>query len=97
MSRASEKIIFVDGICNFGKTYWRVNFTQEEKYLIAGTQNFECNICNCDLNDGKFDIDHKHRLGYRNEKGELKGNNQIENLQALCKECHKEKTKTDKI
>jgi hypothetical protein len=97
MSRASEKIIFVDGICNFGKTYWRVNFTQEEKYLIAGTQNFKCNICNCDLNDGKFDIDHKHRLGYRNEKGELKGNNQIENLQALCKECHKEKTKTDKI
>ena len=97
MSRASEKIIFVDGICNFSKSYWRVNFTQEEKYLIAGTQNFKCNICGCDLNDGKFDIDHKYRLGYRNEKGELKGNNLITNLQALCKECHKTKTKTDKI
>lgn len=91
MSRASEKIVFVDGWCNFNGSTKRVNFTEEERCLIAGSQNWKCNDCGIDLEDAKYDIDHKVRLGSFDEKGNL-GTNNIGNLQALCKECHKHKT-----
>lgn len=89
MSRASKGIIFVEGWCNFNKSNRRILFHQEEKYLIAGTQNYKCKMCSNDLTDGKFDIDHITRL-------EDNGTNEINNLQALCKSCHKQKTKIDK-
>lgn len=91
MSRASEKVIFVDGWCNFNGSTRRVMFTQEEKYLILSLQDWMCNICGVELFDGGYEIDHKLRLGCINEKGDI-GNNTISNLQGLCKECHKEKT-----
>ena len=96
ISRASKKIVFVDGICNFNKSTKRVLFTEEERYLIASSQNWNCNICETELTDAKFEIDHIYRLGYVDDKGKVKGNNDLSNLQAICKTCHKEKTKTEK-
>jgi hypothetical protein len=94
MSRASKKIIFVNGWCNFNSSTKRVRFTEEERCLIAGSQNWKCNHCEENLLDFKYEIDHEIRLGEQNRKGKI-GTNNIENLQALCKECHKEKTKID--
>jgi hypothetical protein len=95
MSRASKKIVFVDGFCNFKNDSKRRLFTEEERCLLASLNNWKCKNCGVDLHDGKYDIDHINYLGYIDNKGELKGNNSIENLQALCKECHKLKTKQD--
>jgi hypothetical protein len=85
MSRASKRIVFVDGWCNFNKSNRRVIFTQEERYLIAGRQEWECANCFDELFDAKFDIDHVTPI----EHG---GTNELDNLQALCKTCHKMKT-----
>lgn len=85
MSRASKRIVFVDGWCNFNKSSRRVIFTQEERYLVAGRQDWECANCFEELFDAKFDIDHITPI----EHG---GTNELENLQALCKTCHKIKT-----
>ncbi len=96
ISRASKRIIFVKGKCNFQKTWWRVNFTQEERKLICDMQNWKCNICNKEINDREYDIDHIKRLGQKNKFNNIEGNNTISNLQALCKNCHKIKTKNDR-
>lgn len=95
ISRAKSKIVFVDGLCNFNGSTRRVLFTEEERFLVASSQNWECNICENEITDAKFDIDHKIRLGEKSNRGEL-GTNNLSNLQAICKTCHKEKTKTDK-
>lgn len=95
MSRASEKIVFVDGFCNFTNKDKRVQFTEEERCLIASIQNWKCNICSIELNDAKYEIDHIKRLGYVNEKNEKEGTNTLSNLQAICKTCHKEKTQKE--
>lgn len=86
MSRARKGIAFVNGVCNFSKRTYRVNFTEEERCLIAGNQEWSCNICKVELFDGGFDIDHIKPLSNG-------GDNEISNLQALCKHCHKIKTK----
>lgn len=92
MSRASKKIIFVSGWCNFNRGYKRVQFTEEERCLISSMQGWNCNSCNVELLDGRYEIDHINRLGVTNEYGDVIGNNEIRNLQALCKPCHKNKT-----
>lgn len=93
MSRSSEKIIFVDGHCNFSNTTQRVMFKEDERCLIASIQDWKCNACDTDLFDGRYEIDHIQRLGYKDDKGNLVGTNTISNLQAICKNCHKNKTK----
>jgi exodeoxyribonuclease V len=92
MSRASERIIFVDGFCHFNNSSRRVMFTEEERCLIAGSQYWRCNSCHIEIFDAKYDIDHIKPLGSLNKKGEIEGTNRIDNLQALCKQCHKNKT-----
>jgi hypothetical protein len=92
ISRASEKLIFVDGWCNFNNSSKRVIFTQEERCLISSSQNWLCNICETELFDGTYEIDHIERLGDYDSFGNLVGTNTISNLQSICKSCHKIKT-----
>jgi len=91
LSRASKRIIFVSGWCNFNNSIKRVNFTEEERCLIASSQEWKCNTCSTILTDAKYEIDHIIPLASYDDKNNL-GTNNISNLQALCKECHKEKT-----
>jgi exodeoxyribonuclease-5 len=97
MSRAKKRIIFINTKSNFKNTVKRVNFTQEERHMIALKTNFKCStIKGYDLynkpiycesyfeNVREFDVDHIKPL----QDG---GDNSIENLQILCKECHKNK------
>lgn len=85
LSRAKEKIIFVDKKEQFDETSKRRIFSEFEKHSIASTNDYKCGNCRKDLVDREFDCDHIVPLANG-------GKNAIENLQALCKSCHKFKT-----
>lgn len=90
MSRADSRIIFVDKNSNFKDNSNRYSFSEMERSAIASTQNYLCNICKIELNDNReFDVDHIIPIANG-------GKNTIDNLQAICKKCHSEKTKSEK-
>jgi hypothetical protein len=89
LSRAKEKIIFVNKKQQFDETNKRKLFSEFEKQSIASLNDYKCNLCRVNLVDRDFDIDHKIPIA----KG---GKNSIENLQPLCKKCHKIKTANEK-
>ena len=65
------------------------NVSESMKKYVASNQKWMCNNCNNLLN-ATYEIDHIIPL----YKG---GNNGINNLQALCKNCHGLKTLNDKL
>lgn len=89
MSRAKEKIIFIDKEDNFKDNSNRYSFSEFEKQSIASAYNYKCASCKTDLVEREFDCDHKIPLANG-------GKNSIENLQPLCKKCHKIKTANEK-
>jgi hypothetical protein len=90
MSRAKKRIIFVNRKSNLKDNNNRYSFTELERFSILSSQNYKCNICDIDLETGRdFDIDHVTPLANG-------GKNSANNLQAICKDCHKEKTKNEK-
>lgn len=90
MSRADSRLIFVNKASNFKDNSNRYSFTEIERSAIASTQDYFCNVCEIELNDNReFDVDHIIPIANG-------GTNRPENLQALCKECHQEKTKKEK-
>jgi len=89
MSRAKEKIIFIDKSEQFDDTSKRHSFSEFEKQSICSVYNYKCNVCRTDLVEREFDIDHKIPIASG-------GKNSIENLQPLCKSCHKKKTAFEK-
>jgi hypothetical protein len=58
--------------------------SETKKKYVASMQNWKCGHCQKQLT-AWFEVDHKMRLEYG-------GTNQVENLVALCRECHGEKT-----
>lgn len=66
----------------------RQSFTPFVKLKIACKQKYQCNICHILLPEC-FDIDHINPLF-------LGGNNDLENLQAICVNCHAEKTRNER-
>ena len=58
--------------------------SETKKKYVASMQNWKCGTCNEQLN-AWFEVDHKVRL----EHG---GGNNVENLVALCRDCHGRKT-----
>jgi len=90
LSRAKEKIIFVNKKEQFDQTSNRRLFSEFEKQSIASSYDYKCNICRSDLVEREFDIDHKLPIA-------LGGKNSVENLQPLCKTCHKNKTSKEKF
>ena len=58
--------------------------SETKKKFVASSQNWLCGECNKQLN-AWFEVDHKTRL----EHG---GSNEVNNLVALCRECHGQKT-----
>jgi hypothetical protein len=71
----------------FGKTKRSVSETK--KKFVASRQNWNCGDCNKQLN-AWFEVDHKIRL----EHG---GSNHVDNLVALCRECHGKKTTIENL
>lgn len=65
------------------------NVSESKKRYIASSQNWKCANCNQQLNH-TFEVDHKIRLEYG-------GSNEIDNLSALCRNCHGLKTASENI
>ncbi len=76
-------------ILNSGKKGTKRSVSETKKKFVASRQNWNCNDCNQQLN-AWFEVDHVIRL----EHG---GSNHIDNLVALCRECHGKKTTIENL
>ena len=65
------------------------NVSETKKKYVASRQNWKCNGCNEQLN-AWFEVDHVVRLEYG-------GSNHVDNLVALCRECHGKKTTIENL
>jgi hypothetical protein len=67
-----------------GKGATKRSVSETKKKYVAASQDWKCGGCGEKLN-AWFEVDHKVRLEYG-------GGNEVNNLVALCRECHGEKT-----
>jgi len=74
---------------NSGKKGTKRSVSETKKKFVAARQNWKCGDCNDQLS-AWFEIDHKVRLEYG-------GSNHIDNLVALCRECHGKKTTIENL
>ena len=72
-----------------GKITTKRSVSETKKKFVASRQNWRCGHCDKQLT-AWFEVDHKIRL----EHG---GSNHIDNLIALCRECHGEKTTIENL
>lgn len=63
--------------------------SETKKKFVAAQQGWKCGDCNCQL-PAWFEVDHTLSL----EKG---GDNNVNNLVALCRDCHGKKTALDSM
>ena len=78
----------VEKIHNPSRTHKR-SVSETKKKYIASKQNWKCKQCQQQLT-AWFEVDHVKRL----DQG---GSNDVENLVALCRNCHGEKTSMENI
>lgn len=69
---------------NSGKNATKRSVSETKKKYVASQQGWKCGDCENQL-DHTFEIDHKIRLEYG-------GGNDVQNLIALCRNCHGKKT-----
>ena len=74
---------------NLGKKTTKRSVSETKKKFVASRQNWCCGDCQQQLS-AWFEVDHKIRL----EHG---GSNHIDNLVALCRECHGKKTAMENL
>ena len=67
------------------RTNTRRGISQHIRKEVISEQNDKCNKCNKQLTEYNVNIDHKIGVQFG-------GTNDLDNLQALCVECHSEKT-----
>ena len=72
-----------------GKKGTKRSVSETKKKFVASNQNWKCGDCQKQLN-AWFEVDHKTRL----EHG---GSNHVENLVALCRDCHGKKTTMENL
>ena len=72
-----------------GKKATKRSVSETKKKFVAARQNWKCGDCNNQLS-AWFEVDHKVRLEYG-------GSNHIDNLVALCRECHGKKTAMENL
>ena len=63
--------------------------SETKKKYVASSQDWKCGQCKQQL-DHTFEIDHKMRLEYG-------GGNDVQNLIALCRNCHGKKTASENM
>ena len=74
---------------NSGKTSTKRCVSETKKKFVAARQNWCCGKCNKQL-PAWYEVDHKVRLEYG-------GSNHVDNLIALCRDCHGEKTALENL
>jgi hypothetical protein len=97
----STKSYFTNEVCNepmnhqqkrmmtSGKTGTKRSVSETKKKFVASQQGWKCGKCDNQLT-AWFEVDHKVRLEYG-------GSNEVNNLVALCRECHGEKTTMENL
>jgi hypothetical protein len=76
-------------IIHSGNATSKRSVSETKKKYVASQQEWKCKSCSRQLN-AWFEVDHTIRL----DQG---GSNSIENLVALCRECHGKKTAFEKF
>lgn len=74
---------------NLGKNGTKRSVSETKKKYVAANQDWKCGHCQEQL-DHTFEIDHKVRLEYG-------GGNDVQNLVALCRNCHGKKTASENM
>lgn len=74
---------------NSGKNGTKRSVSETKKKYVASNQQWKCGNCQAQL-DHTFEIDHKVRLEYG-------GGNDVQNLIALCRNCHGRKTASENM
>jgi len=72
-----------------GKKATKRSVSETKKKYVASSQDWKCGDCQCKL-PAWFEVDHKIRLEYG-------GSNHIDNLVALCRDCHGKKTAIENL
>ena len=72
-----------------GKGASKRSVSETKKKYVAANQDWKCGHCDSQL-DHTFEIDHKIRLEYG-------GGNDVQNLIALCRNCHGKKTASENM
>jgi hypothetical protein len=72
-----------------GKTGTKRSVSETKKKFVAAKQNWKCGHCQKQL-PAWFEVDHIIRL-------EHNGSNHVDNLVALCRDCHGEKTAIENL
>ena len=76
-------------ITSSGKNGTKRSVSETKKKYVAANQDWKCGHCQEQL-DHTFEIDHKLRLEYG-------GGNDVQNLVALCRNCHGKKTASENM
>ena len=72
-----------------GRVATKRSVSETKKKFVAARQNWHCGDCQNQLS-AWFEVDHKIRLEYG-------GSNHVDNLVALCRECHGKKTAMENL
>lgn len=72
-----------------GKQATKRSVSETKKKYVAAQQNWSCKKCKIQL-PAWFEVDHVKRLEYG-------GTNHVDNLEALCRECHGRKTAMENL
>jgi hypothetical protein len=76
-------------IISSGKGGTKRSVSETKKKYVASSQDWKCGHCKQQL-DHTFEIDHRIRLEYG-------GGNDVQNLIALCRNCHGKKTANENM
>ena len=79
----------VNRIMESGKTGTKRCVSETKKKFVAAQQGWKCDHCKKQL-PAWFEVDHKIRLEYG-------GSNHVDNLVALCRDCHGKKTAMENL
>jgi 5-methylcytosine-specific restriction endonuclease McrA len=85
----NQQTVSENRIVQSGKKATKRSVSETKKKYVASSQNWKCGECQKQLN-AWFEVDHKIRLEYG-------GSNHIDNLVALCRECHGKKTTIENL
>lgn len=86
---AERRVLSSGVVGGGGATKTKRSVSETKKKFVASRQNWKCGDCGQQLN-AWFEVDHKIRL----EHG---GSNHVDNLVAMCRECHGHKTTIENL
>ena len=89
LSLSNTSQVAEDRIMSSGKQSTKRSVSETKKKFVASRQGWTCGDCKNQLT-ALFEVDHVLRLEYG-------GSNHVDNLVALCRECHGKKTTMENL